>query len=176
MAKGKVKEPILENPRVFKRDFPDELRPKTNKGNRRLRLASVTKFNAIKKAYKELLLGKPKSEIRDALTNDDYGIGKKYAENTSKDLVEVAQRLIMEDMEGELQNIRIGLMAKAYDVYSDAREHNDRTNAMSALNFISKITGALDPRYGQTNVQNITIDFKFDNDDDVEEYEEVNEC
>ena len=168
MAKSK----ILSNPRKVKADFPEEMLPQKGKTTGRLKQNSVIKFNAIKNVYNDILRGATDSMVLNKLTDDFYEIGKCYTEGHARHILCDAKQLIMKDMETELRDIRIGLMAKAYDTYTDARDHGDRTNAIAALNFISKITGALDPRYGQTNVQNITIDFHFE-DDNNEEYEEV---
>lgn len=168
MAKSK----IVAKPRKVKADFPEEMLPIKSKATGRLKQNSVVRFNAIKHAYNDILQGATDSMVVNKLTEDFYEVGKAYTEGHAKHVLQEAKQLIFQDMESELRDIRIGLMAKAYDTYTDAREHGDRTNAIAALNFISKITGALDPRYGQTNVQNITIDFHFD-DDNNEEYEEV---
>lgn len=163
---------IVSNPRRVKSDFPEEMLPTKAKSTGRLKKTSVVKFNAIKHAYNDILQGATDSMVLNKLTEDFYEVGKAYTEGHARHVLAEAKQLIMQDMESELRDIRIGLMAKAYDTYTDAREHGDRTNAIAALNFISKITGALDPRYGQTNVQNITIDFHFE-DDNNDEYEDV---
>ena len=169
-----VKNILVEKPRVKNAEFPAEMLPKTNKGNRRKNIRELTKFNAVKHIYNDCLLGMTESMIVNKLVDDFYGIGKKYSEAYAYSLLAETKAMIKDDMEKEIQDIRISLMAKAYDTYTDAREHGDRGNAMSALNFISKITGALDPRYGQTNVQNIIIDFHFDdNDDDKNKLEDI---
>lgn len=172
-----VKTTLVEKPRVKKSDFPDEMLPSKNKGNRRNNIRELTKFNAVKHIYNDCLLGMTESMIVNKLVDDFYDIGKKYSQAYAYTLLAEVKAMIRDDMEKEIQDIRINLMAKAYDTYADAREHGDRSNAMSALNFISKITGALDPRYGQTNVQNIIIDFHFDDDDDnknkLEDIEDV---
>lgn len=164
-----------ENQRKTKADFGVPTKKKS--GTRKL--GSVQHYTAIKHVYNDLLLGATDSMVANKLQEDTYEIGKAYTHDYSYKILQEAKQMVISDMESELQNIRIGLMAKAYDTYTDARENGDRTNAIAALNFISKITGALDPRYGQTNVQNITIDFHFDGDEEDnkdEEYEDVNEC
>lgn len=170
MAKKESNVLSKENQRSTAKDFGVP-----TKKNRRIKVGSVVKYNAIKHVYNDLLMGATDSVVSNKLQEDTYEIGKAYTHDYSYKILAEAKNMLIKDMESELQNIRIGLMAKAYDTYTDAREHGDRTNAIAALNFISKITGALDPRYGQTNVQNITIDFKFEPDEDNkdEEYEEV---
>lgn len=163
---------IVKKPRKVKADFPEEMLPTKAKSTGKLKKTSVVKFNAVKNAYNDILMGATDSMVINKLVDDVYEVGKAYTEGHARHVLAEAKQLIIQDMETELRDIRIGLMAKAYDTYTDAREHGDRTNAIAALNFISKITGALDPRYGQTNVQNITIDFHFDDNND-EEYEEV---
>lgn len=145
-------------------------RKKNGVGNK----TSVAHYNAIKHIYNDILQGATDSVVINKLKEDTYELGRVYTEQYCARLLAKAKTMIVQDMESELRDIRIGLMAKAYDTYTDAREHGDRTNALSALNFISKITGALDPRYGQTNVQNITIDFHFEDEENKdEEYEDV---
>lgn len=167
------KNKLVSKPRKLKADFPEEMHPVKTK-SKKLKKTSVIKFNALKHVYNDILQGATDSMVLNKLTEDYYEVGKVYTEGHARHVLAEAKQLIFKDMESELRDIRIGLMAKAYDTYTDAREHGDRTNAIAALNFISKITGALDPRYGQTNVQNITIDFHFEDDDENnEEYEEV---
>lgn len=159
----------------YQRTKPKQFGVPTKKRTREVKAKSVTKQTAIKFIYNDLLLGATDSMVANKLQEDSYGIGRAYTHDYSYKLLAATKVMLLKDMESELKDIRIGLMAKAYDTYTDARAHGDRTNAIAALNFISKITGALDPKYGQTNVQNITIDFKFESDDDNkdEEYEEV---
>lgn len=172
-----VKSELVSNPRKVNADFPADMLPKRNKGNRRKNRTSLVHFNAVKHVYNDILQGATESIVVNKLVDDFYEIGKKYSRDHALHILQEGKSLIMEDMEKELQDIRINLMAKAYDTYTDAREQGDRTNALKALDFISKITGALDPKYGQTNVQNITIDFRFGDDDNKEtDYEDVDEC
>lgn len=161
------------NKRIYKKDFPDH-RPKKTKTTGRLNQKQLVHFDAMKHAYNDLLLGYTESMVKNKLVDDVYEVGKKYSDHSARGIVCEAKQLIIADMEDELRDLRITLMAKAFDVYTEAREAHDRRAALDSLNFISKISGALDPRYGQTNVQNIVIDFKFDEDND-EEFEEVDE-
>lgn len=141
---------------------------------------SLQKLTAMKCIYTDLVKGVQRSEIMNRLRADYYGIGVKWSNEHNNTVYDEALKILRDDMAVEMRDLRIGILSKAFDVYKEAREAHDRTNALKALNFISQITGALDPKYAQTHVQTVTIDFNFsdneDNETEYEEVEEVNEC
>lgn len=126
----------------------------------------------IDEIYVDLCNGLTKSDIIQKMTeglyeNQDKGI----KERTAFDYLKAAQQRIAYDFESQAEEMRADLYSKLISVYADATAHNDRYNAIQAVNTIMKLTGvALDKP--QNNVQvnaskeGITINFGFKKDED----------
>ena len=103
------------------------------------------------------------------MKNDEYGMGRSYAENSADRFIRQARDIIAADMAEQLPSMRNDMMVRLLDVYTDARECGDRGNALKALDQLTKLTGM----YEQTlkvdgNMKTeIIIDFGFDTEEDT---------
>ena len=125
--------------------------------------------------YCDILNGKSNSDIIKKLMNGLYdGQEKGVVQRTAYDYMEAARQRIAFDFERNAEKLREDLYGKMLAVYEDAVSHNDRYNALIALDKIMKLTGI-----GMEKPQNaiqvnaassgVTINFGFSSDKEEEE-------
>lgn len=107
----------------------------------------------------DMLNGATRSIAIDKLQNDGYSLGYNFSYETAKDIYEEAMRQIKKDFEAERSWIKDSLLSKWMDIYTDARERVDLTNANKALDYIAKMTGAYEPEKAEISIKQIDIDF-----------------
>lgn len=125
--------------------------------------------------YCDLINGLSTSDVVEKFAECAYeGQEKPIKQRTAMDYVAAARNRMELDFQYEADQLRHDLYAKMLAVYSDAVEHNDRYNALIALDKIMKLTGcALDKQ--QNNIQlnatssGVTINFGFKKDEEEEE-------
>lgn len=128
--------------------------------------------------YVDLVNGMTRSDVIQKLTEGLYAPqeGKCIKYRTAADYVDSAMQRMAYDYEKDAEKLRADLYTKLTSVYQDAVEHNDRYNAIGALQTLMKLTGvAIQQPQTQVNLKsdgNISISFGFNKEeeqtDDVE--------
>lgn len=124
---------------------------------------SVRKDEVVNHIYNDICDGSTYTNCLNKLMNDDYGVGHKYSESRADALITEARRLIRKDFEEDRKEIKARLYVAIQDVFNECREANDRSNALKALDQISKLLGLNEPDKIDMRLQNIDIDFGFEN-------------
>lgn len=125
--------------------------------------------------YVDLINGLSSSDVVEKFAECAYeGQDKPIKKRTAQDYIRAARNRMEYDFQYEADQLRHDLYAKMLAVYSDAVEHNDRYNALIALDKIMKLTGcALDKQ--QNNIQlnatssGVTINFGFKKDEETDD-------
>lgn len=126
----------------------------------------------VSQVYCDLINGLSSSEVLEKFANCAYdGQKKKVGMRTAQDYLRCARERLDYDFEHEANQLRADLYSKMLAVYSDAIEHNDRYNALIALDKIMKLTGcAVDKPQNAIQVNaassGVTINFGFNKKDD----------
>lgn len=122
----------------------------------------------VDEVYVDLCNGFTKSDVVQKMVEGLYKpqAGKGIGERTAGDYLKAAMQRMAYDYEKDAEQLRADLYTKLTSVYQDAVEHNDRYNAIGALQTLMKLTGvALDKP--QNNIQinankdGININFGF---------------
>lgn len=128
----------------------------------------------VDEVYVDLVNGLTKSDVIQKLNEGLYTPqeGKGIGYRTAVDYVNAAQQRLMYDFEKDAEKLRADLYSKLTAVYADAIEHNDRYNAIGALQTLMKLTGVAMEKQ-QNNIQlnankeGITINFGFQKQDET---------
>lgn len=123
---------------------------------------SVRKDEIVNHLYNDMCDGCTYSNMMNKLMNDYYNVGHKYSESRADTLISEARRLIRKDFEEDRQEIKARLYIAIQDVFNECREANDRSNALKALDQISKLLGLNEPDKIDMKIQNIDINFGLD--------------
>lgn len=123
--------------------------------------------------YCDLINGLSSTDVIEKFAKCAYeGQPRAIKMRTAQDYIRAARNRMELDFQFEADQLRHDLYAKMLAVYSDAVEHNDRYNALIALDKIMKLTGcALDKQ--QNNIQlnatssGVTINFGFKKDEET---------
>lgn len=137
----------------------------------------------VDEVYVDLCNGLTKSDVVQKMAEGlyEHQNGKAIKERTAVDYLRAAMQRMAYDYEKDAEQLRADLYTKLTAVYADAVEHNDRYNAINALQTLMKLTGvAMDKPHTQVNLNtngDIKISFGFGNDkendvDDVDYSEE----
>lgn len=124
---------------------------------------SVRKDEVVNHIYNDICNGATYTNCLNKLMNDDYEVGHKYSESRADKLIQMARKLIRQDFEEDRKEIKARLYVAIQDVFNECREANDRSNALKALEQISKLLGLNEPDKIDMRLQNIDIDFGFEN-------------
>lgn len=126
--------------------------------------------------YCDIVNGLSSSDIIDKFAQCMYDGQKRAIKmRTAQDYIRAARTRLEYDFQYEADQLRHDLYAKMLSVYSDAIEHNDRYNALIALDKIMKLTGCAMEKQQQNNIQvnankeGIQITFGFNKDEETEE-------
>ena len=129
--------------------------------------------------YCDLINGLSTSDVVEKFAKCAYeGQEKPIKQRTAMDYIAAARNRMELDFQYEADQLRHDLYAKMLAVYSDAVEHNDRYNALIALDKIMKLTGCAMEKQQQNNIQvnankeGIQITFGFKKDEETEETDE----
>lgn len=137
----------------------------------------IAKWDAADKivglVYCDLINGLSTSDIIDKFAQCLYeGQEKPIKMRTAQDYIRAARNRMELDFQYEADQLRHDLYAKMLAVYADAVEHNDRYNALIALDKIMKLTGCAVEKQ-QNNIQlnatssGVTINFGFKKDEET---------
>lgn len=124
---------------------------------------SVRKDEVVNHIYNDICNGGTYTNCLNKLMNDDYEVGHKYSESRADKLIQMARKLIRQDFEEDRKEIKARLYVAIQDVFNECREANDRSNALKCLEQISKLLGLNEPDKIDMRLQNIDIDFGFEN-------------
>lgn len=124
---------------------------------------SVRKDEVVNHIYNDICNGATYTNCLNKLMNDDYEVGHKYSESRADKLIQMARKLIRQDFEEDRKEIKARLYVAIQDVFNECREANDRSNALKALDQISKLLGLNEPDKIDMRLQNVDINFGFEN-------------
>ena len=124
---------------------------------------SVRKDEVVTHIYNDICNGATYTNCLNKLMNDDYEVGHKYSESRADKLIQMARKLIRQDFEEDRKEIKARLYVAIQDVFNECREANDRSNALKALDQISKLLGLNEPDKIDMRLQNVDINFGFEN-------------
>lgn len=122
---------------------------------------SVRKDEVVNHIYNDICNGATYTNCLNKLMNDDYEVGHKYSESRADKLIQMARKLIRQDFEEDRKEIKARLYVAIQDVFNECREANDRSNALKALDQISKLLGLNEPDKIDMRLQNVDINFGF---------------
>lgn len=127
-----------------------------------------TKEVVKKLIVRDILLGKTRSQIIDKIQSNGYTHYGDCSNATANKLYNDAKNVIVDDMQETMPLMRNKVMNQLNDVYNDARNNNDRSNALKALDQINKMSGFYENKISvDANVKTeIVIDFGFDDGED----------
>ena len=118
--------------------------------------------------YVDLCNGLTKSDVVQKMAEGlyEHQNGKAIKERTALDYLRAAMQRMAFDYEKDAEQLRADLYTKLTAVYADAVEHNDRYNAINALQTLMKLTGvAMDKPQNNiqvnANKEGISINFGF---------------
>lgn len=127
----------------------------------------------VDEVYVDLVNGFTRSDVIQKLKEGLYKPqeGKGITYRTAVDYVDAAMQRMAYDYEKDAEKLRADLCSKLTSVYQDAVEHNDRYNAINALQTLMKLTGiALDKQQNNiqvnANKEGISINFGFKKEED----------
>ena len=123
---------------------------------------SVRKDEVVNHIYNDLCNGATYTNCLNKLMNDYYEVGHKYSESRADALISEARRLIRKDFEEDRKEIKARLYVAIQDIFNECREANDRSNALKALDQISKLLGLNEPDKIDMRLQNVDINFGFE--------------
>lgn len=132
-----------------------------NQPAKRKGATSVRKDEVVNHLYNDMCDGCTYSNMMNKLMNDYYNVGHKYSESRADALISEARRLIRKDFENDRQEIKARLYIAIQDVFNECREANDRSNAIKCLDQISKLLGLNEPDKIDMRLQNVDINFGF---------------
>ena len=145
------------------------------------RKAAKGRFNNVKwltadrivdEVYVDLVNGLTKSDIIQKLGEGLYENQKRpIGIRAALEYIAAAHQRLAYDFESTAEELRADMYAKLTAVYADAVKHNDRYNAIQAIQTLMKLTGvAKDKQQNNIQINNnkdgITIHFGFTKDDD----------
>ena len=152
----------------------DERKEAAKNSNGKISPKWYTADKLVSQVYCDLINGLSSSEVLEKFANCAYdGQKKKVGMRTAQDYLRCARERLDYDFEHEANQLRADLYSKMLAVYSDAIEHNDRYNALQALDKIMKLTGVAQDKQ-QNNIQvnankdGITINFGFSDKEEEE--------
>ena len=122
---------------------------------------SVRKDEVVNHIYNDICNGATYTNCLNKLMNDDYEVGHKYSESRADKLIQMTRKLIRQDFEEDRKEIKARLYVAIQDVFNECRESNDRSNALKALDQISKLLGLNEPDKIDMRLQNVDINFGF---------------
>lgn len=122
------------------------------------------KREAVRRVINDMLNGATNSVLTDKLMNDDYNLGFNYTKNGAQHITKEARRILRKDFEEERAELRERLFNMFLDVYTEAKEIGQHQSALKALEDICKLTGVNEPDKQEVTLNDIIIDFKFDED------------
>lgn len=122
------------------------------------------KREAVKRVINDMLNGATNSVLTEKLMNDDYELDFKYTKNGAQHITKEARRILRKDFETERAELRERIFAMYMDVYTEAKEIGQHQSALKALENICKLTGVNEPDKQEVTLNDVVIDFKFDED------------
>lgn len=112
---------------------------------------------------KALLKGMTYCQIREALRNDELGLGEPLTHSSIQKLITAVYKEMRECFKEEKEAIVEQQYERLMNLYSTSLEANDRTNALNSLKEINKMTGVYEPQKVDLSVSGeIEIDFSMD--------------
>lgn len=142
---------------------------------------------AVKNVINDISDGATWSVLTEKLKTDYYGLGKKYSDSNTMEIIKEARMYLRRDFENYVKEAKINIFTKAMDLFTECKEMGDRATALKCLQYVAKLTGVDTSREGpQVNIlglhkEGITINFGFEkneeenNNNDIQEAEVIEE-
>lgn len=122
---------------------------------------------AVRNVVNDILDGATYSVLFQKLTEDEYGLDYKYSQSMAQKIITKARKRMRDDYKEALPQMRETLTNICMDILSEAKQIGDRMNALKAVDYVAKLTGAYEPTKVEAKVENYVIDFKLTNEDDT---------
>lgn len=124
--------------------------------------------DAIRNVVNDILDGATYSVLFQKLTEDEYGLDYKYSQSMAQKIITKARKRMKEDYKEALPQMRETLTNICMDILSEAKQIGDRMNALKAVDYVAKLTGAYEPTKVEAKVENYVIDFKLTDEENTD--------
>lgn len=116
---------------------------------------------AVRCVVNDILDGSTYSVLYQKLINNEYGLDYNYSQSMAQKIITKARKRLKEDYAEALPQMRETLTNICLDILSDAKLMGDRMNALKAVDYVAKLTGAYTPEQKEVTVKEMTIDFNL---------------
>lgn len=136
---------------------------KANRADNTIHPTRLNRLNVLRMAYGDLVEGATRQTIEEKLLKGEYGL--EYKKSSVKGICYELYDMIKLDFQAEKPILKEKLYAMLQDIYFDARQNGDRSNALKAISEIAKITGIYTENSPKASLSlksgdnEITIDF-----------------
>lgn len=120
------------------------------------------KLLAAKHTYNAMLEGATFSILLNNLMEDEYGIGYNYSRGGAEKVIAAARKILRDDFEKDLPHIKEKMIAQYYDIYTEAKNSSQFQSAIKALENVAKMIGLNAPEQKEITLNNVVIDFAFE--------------
>lgn len=96
---------------------------------------------AIKNVVNDIIDGATNSVLLQKLQEDCYDIGRKYSSSNAQKIVIEARAILKEDFDKSIKNARETLWNCTMDIYTEAKQMGDFSDALKALQYVGKLSG-----------------------------------
>lgn len=124
--------------------------------------SSDRRLLAVRYTYNAMLEGATFSILLNNLMEDEYDLGYKYSKGGGEKVIAAARQILKEDFEKDLPHIREKIIAQYYDIFTVAKESSQYQSAIKALENITKIVGLNAPEQKEITLNNVMIEFGFE--------------
>lgn len=123
---------------------------------------------AVRNVVNDILDGATYSVLFQKLTEDEYGLDYKYSQSMAQKIITKARKRMRDDYKEALPQMRETLTNICMDILSEAKQIGDRMNALKAVDYVAKLTGAYEPTKVEAKVENYVIDFKLTDEENTD--------
>lgn len=123
--------------------------------------SKIRHSEAVRHVVNDILDGATYSVLFQKLTEDEYGLDYKYSQSMAQKIITEARKRMKEDYKEALPQMRETLTNICMDILSEAKQIGDRMNALKAVDYVAKLTGAYTPEQKEVTVKEMTIDFNL---------------
>lgn len=121
---------------------------------------SVERMELIKSVYNDMLNAASYSVLAQKIQNDCYGIGKKYGDTESYEIIKQARRLLQSDFKDYCKDAREQIWGSVMDLATESKEMGDRATALKCFQYVGKLLGIEEPQKLDVKLDsNVTIEF-----------------
>ena len=120
---------------------------------------------AVRHTYNAMLDGGTFTLLVNNLVDDVYELGFNYSKPGAVKVIKKAREILIEDFKRDLPEIKERLLAQYYDLYTESKQVGQYQASIKCLENIAKLVGANAPEEKKVTLENLTIDFGFNEDE-----------